>query len=60
MPVLVAAGESDYDSTPLYHWRHFAHPRDFTLIDCSESGHWPHAENAPVFDSAFGQWAARL
>lgn len=57
VPVMLAAGEFDYDSTPLYLWKDFPKPIDFTIIDCGNAGHWPQAENPEVFEKETWRWA---
>lgn len=57
VPVVLAAGKLDFDSAPLMLWQDFVKPSNFTIIDCGETGHWPHLENPDYFDSEIEKWA---
>lgn len=53
IPVILFAGQMDFDSIPLVLWKDFPKPRNFTIIDCGETGHWPNLENPELFDGEF-------
>ncbi len=56
VPVIHLAGQCDFDSVPLILWESFPKPKNFTVIDCGETGHWPNLENPVFFDTALKQW----
>jgi pimeloyl-ACP methyl ester carboxylesterase len=56
VPVILLAGRYDYDCLPLNLWRSYSKPKNFTMIDCGDAGHWPNIESSEVFDSAIEQW----
>lgn len=56
VPVILQAGEFDFDSTPIHLWESFTHPPDFTILNCKQSGHWPQAESPEVFDQGSFEW----
>lgn len=56
VPVVLFAGELDFDSTPLLHWDSLPKPANFTVINCGETGHWPQLENPILFTNAFQAW----
>lgn len=55
-PVILIAGQYDFDSIPLILWQQFPHPPQFTKIDCGQVGHWPNIENQKHFDNSIKQW----
>lgn len=55
-PVLLLAGELDFDSIPLVQWQSYPHPKNFIIINCGAVGHWPNLENKIVFDTAVQNW----
>jgi pimeloyl-ACP methyl ester carboxylesterase len=55
-PVLLLAGERDYDSIPLVQWANYPHPSNFTIINCGPVGHWPQLENTLLFDNSVKNW----
>ena len=55
-PVFLAGGRQDYDSIPLVIWPNHPKPKDFTLVDCGEVGHWPQLEQADFFDTTLQDW----
>lgn len=55
-PVILLAGQFDFDSIPLILWQQFSHPPQFTIVDCGNVGHWPNIENQKVFDCAISNW----
>ncbi len=57
VPVLLAAGQLDYDCVPLLLWEQYPKPRMFTLLDCGEVGHWPNLENVELFDAQVKKWS---
>jgi len=56
VPVVLFAGQLDFDSAPLMQWNALPKPANFTIIDCGETGHWPQLENPTLFASAFRSW----
>lgn len=56
LPVILLAGERDYDSIPLVQWQNYPKPAQFTIINCGAVGHWPSLENPSMFDSAIKKW----
>jgi pimeloyl-ACP methyl ester carboxylesterase len=56
VPVFLAAGQLDFDSAPLSLWEHASKPKNFTMIDCGEVGHWPNLESPAFFDRELGKW----
>ncbi len=56
MPIILLAGQYDFDSVPLKLWEQFPHPPHFTTIDCGAVGHWPNIENPQLFDKAIKNW----
>lgn len=57
VPVVLAAGQLDFDSAPLLLWQAFPKPANFSIIDCGATGHWPHLENPALFDIEIEIWA---
>jgi len=55
-PVILLAGEKDFDSIPLVHWQTYPRPSHFTLIHCGDVGHWPQLEARELFDKSVGDW----
>ena len=55
-PVILLAGEKDFDSIPLVQWQTYPRPNQFTLIDCGDVGHWPQLEARELFDESIGGW----
>jgi pimeloyl-ACP methyl ester carboxylesterase len=60
IPVLVLAGECDFDSIPLVQWERYPKPPQFQMLSCGKVGHWPNIENTPQFDLAITQWVKKL
>ena len=57
-PVLLAAGDYDYDCCPALRWQELEHkPTNFVIEEFHSSGHYPHFEEASVFDARFFNWA---
>lgn len=56
IPVLLLAGEYDFDSIPLVQWKIFPKPQKFTIVNCGKIGHWPNLENPSGFDEAVKNW----
>lgn len=56
VPVILFGGQNDYDCLPLELWKNYPKPKDFTIINCGEVGHWPNIENPESFDRAIEQW----
>lgn len=56
VPVLLLAGEYDFDSIPLIQWATFPQPQKFTIANCGKIGHWPNLENPVGFDNAVKNW----
>ncbi len=54
--VILFGGQNDYDCLPLELWKNHPQPPRFTIIGCGEVGHWPHFENAPLFDTVIEKW----
>lgn len=47
---------SDYDCCP-WVWQEVANlPKNFTISVFNKSGHWPHYEEADLFDERVKQW----
>ncbi len=57
VPVLLAAGQLDFDCVPLSLWDQHPKPSQFTMIDCGAVGHWPNLENATLFDREVINWS---
>lgn len=55
-PVILLAGEADYDCLPLLQWKNYPKPANFTVVNCGKIGHWPNLEAADVFDEAIFKW----
>jgi len=60
VPILLLAGERDYDSLPLIQWENFPKPRAFTVINCGDVGHWPQLESQQIFDKSVREWINRI
>jgi len=60
IPVVLFAGQMDFDSVPLSLWQKFPKPNHFTVIDCGETGHWPNLENPNLFDTEFRKWVQKI
>lgn len=60
IPVLLLAGELDYDSVPLLLWPKFSQPQNMCIVNCGETGHWPNLEASDVFDAAWEKWLKSL
>lgn len=55
-PIFLAAGLSDYDCCP-WLWRSLPHlPQNMTVSIFEKSGHWPHYEEADLFDTRIMEW----
>lgn len=59
VPVVVVGGNHDYDCCPALLWKDFPKPQNYHFIDCGEAGHWPHFENAQLFDHEIEMWALK-
>lgn len=55
-PVILLAGDRDFDSLPLVQWQSYPKPKQFQMIDCGPIGHWPNLEAPEKFDQAIHQW----
>jgi len=55
-PVILLAGEKDFDSIPLVQWQNYPHPEHFTLVNCGNVGHWPQLEARELFDTTIKAW----
>lgn len=55
-PVILLAGEKDFDSIPLVQWQNYPRPSQFTLINCGNVGHWPQLESRELFDNSIQEW----
>jgi proline iminopeptidase len=60
IPVILLAGQYDYDCVPLELWKNYPQPANFTVIDCENTGHWPMIENPEAFDSAIGVFIKKI
>ncbi len=60
VPVILLAGQFDFDSIPLILWQQFPQPPHFTMVDCGKVGHWPNIENPTIFDNAIKNWINTL
>jgi pimeloyl-ACP methyl ester carboxylesterase len=60
VPVAVITGRHDYDSSADQLWLDYPKPRLYTAIDCGDTGHWPHYENAEFFDAAVAKWTQEV
>lgn len=62
VPMLVAGGRHDTDSLPLVLWDEYpSHkPKNLTVVDCGEVGHWPNYEAPDVHDKATFEWADKV
>lgn len=56
IPIIMLAGEHDYDSAPLLLWKNYPKPKNFTIVDCGNTGHWPQYENSDFFDKSVTDW----
>jgi len=56
VPVILLAGQLDFDSVPLKLWETYPKPPHFTVINCGEVGHWPQIESQQQFDAAVKDW----
>lgn len=56
LPVVLFAGQYDFDSVPLALWDSFPKPKYFTQINCVESGHWPQLECREFFEEKLIDW----
>lgn len=56
IPIILLAGEYDYDSTPLMQWEFYPRPTNFTIVNCGQVGHWPNVECASFFDQSIDKW----
>lgn len=55
-PIFLAAGTSDYDCCP-WMWQEVPNlPKNFMVSVFNNSGHWPHYEEAKLFDMRIEQW----
>jgi proline iminopeptidase len=55
-PIFLAAGMSDYDCCP-WVWQEVPNlPKNFTISIFNKSGHWPHYEEADLFDESVKKW----
>lgn len=60
-PVLLVAGEHDYDCLPLVAWKHFGQKtKNFTIKKCDQSGHWPQIECPQQFDANVLEWLSDI
>ena len=59
-PVILLAGEQDYDSIPLVQWATYPTPENFTLVHCGDVGHWPQLESTEVFDESIKEWLGKI
>jgi pimeloyl-ACP methyl ester carboxylesterase len=55
-PVVLIAGQYDFDSTPIPLWQRCVQPSNFTIVECAQSAHWPHLEESAFFDDALTKW----
>jgi pimeloyl-ACP methyl ester carboxylesterase len=53
IPVILFAGQMDFDSIPSVLWKSYPKPPNFKVIDCGKTGHWPNLENPTLFDAEF-------
>lgn len=60
IPVILLAGERDFDSIPLVQWKDYPKPRNFTIINCGPIGHWPNLEASALFDKSVHDWLQEL
>lgn len=60
IPVILLAGQYDYDCAPLNLWQTYPKPKDFTIIDCANTGHWPMIENYEEFDHNLVNWLKQI
>ena len=60
IPVILLAGQYDYDCLPLILWKNYLKPANFTIIDCENTGHWPMIENSKSFDTAIEKWLKKI
>ena len=59
-PVFLAAGVDDYDCCPIF-WKTVPQlPPRMTISMFEKSGHWPHYEEANLFDERIAQWLTQL
>lgn len=59
-PIFLAAGKSDYDCCP-WMWKEVKNlPSRFIVGDFTQSGHWPHYEEADKFDHEIINWTQSL
>lgn len=56
LPILLLAGERDYDSLPLIQWSSFQKPSNFLIANCGNVGHWPQVESPEIFDNYVREW----
>lgn len=56
-PIFLAAGASDFDCCP-WLWETVSNlPANFVISHFKQSGHWPHYEEAELFDERVVEWA---
>lgn len=60
IPIILLAGEQDYDSIPLVQWETYPKPLNFTIINCGKVGHWPNLENSHLFDQSVKEWQLKI
>lgn len=60
VPVILLAGKFDYDCLPLNLWKNYPQPKNFTIIDCENTGHWPNIENSEAFDREVEKWLKKI
>jgi pimeloyl-ACP methyl ester carboxylesterase len=60
IPIILLAGQLDFDSIPLLLWQTYPKPNNFTIVDCGETGHWPNLEAPDFFDTTIVGWVERV
>jgi len=56
VPVVLFAGQLDYDSIPLLLWKSHPKPASFFVVDGGDTGHWPQLEAPDLFEKALKEW----
>lgn len=63
-PVFLAGGPYDFDSIPLLVWKSEKVAKELgdklTILECSNSGHWPHFEEPVFFDEGLAKWLKKV
>lgn len=59
-PIFLAAGLSDYNCCP-FMWQNIPNlPHNMSIYEFKKSGHWPHFEEANLFDQKITKWLSSI